>query len=189
MPTHFPGLATLTLVGDLAPAQLRIHSRTTMIALSHAIEEQAAASGPETVLVATFQRFSLLRPEAPRYAKLAPSLAQVFALGVPDILPDPIPGVTVLPLDTGWPLVQEWCVIASGPRCCAALLSRDVDGFRLDQRSHHFMGRWTTDAAEVDAVLQRFFQSLGQQPPAVRRERNASLHTATAIRKALACQA
>jgi len=157
-----------------------------MIALSHAIEEQAALSGPETVLIATFQRLALLRPEAARYMRLAPQLAQVFALGVPDTLPDPIVGVTVLPLDASWPLVQEWCVIASGPRCCAALLSRDAEGFRPDRHSRRFMGLWTTDAAEVDRVLRQFYQALGQQPSAVQRERHASLQTATAIRQALA---
>lgn len=181
-----PGLATLTLIGALAPTQLRIHSRSTMIALSHVIEEQAALSGPETVLIATFQRLSLLRPEAVRYARLAPQIAQVVALGVPDTLLDPIAGVTVLPLDASWPLVQEWCVIASGPRCCVALLSRDVEGFRPDCPSRRFMGRWTTDVVEVDSVLRRFYQAIGQQPPAVQRERQASLQTATAIRQALA---
>ena len=59
-----PGLATLGLTAGLAPAQLRLHSRRTMIALSHAIEEQAAASGPETVLIVTFQRLSLPRSDA-----------------------------------------------------------------------------------------------------------------------------
>jgi len=186
MDTRSPGLVTLAFTGDLVPSQLRIHSRSTMIALSHAIEGHAALSGSETVLIATFQRLSLLRPEALRYARLAPQLAQVFALGVADAPPDPIAGVTVLPLDASWPLVQEWAVIASGPRCCAALLSRDVEGFRPDHRSRHYMGRWTTDAAEVDSVLRRFYQAIGQQPPAVRRERHASLQTATAIRQALA---
>jgi DICT domain-containing protein len=185
MQSPTPELATLALTGDLLPAQLRLHSRTTMIALSHAIEEQAAESGPETVLIATFQRLSLLRPEAARYARLAPRLAQVVALGVPDALLDPIPGVTVLPLDPSWPLAQEWAVIASGPRCCAALLSRDVEGFRLDRRSRRFAGRWTTEPAEVDKALQRFYGAIGQPAPAVQREALASLQTAAAIRRAI----
>jgi DICT domain-containing protein len=180
------GLATLSLTGGLAAAQLRLHSRRMMIALSHAIEEHAAASGPETVLVAAFQRLSLLRPEAERYARLAPRLAQVIALGFPDVTPEPIPGVTVLPLEPAWPLVQEWCVIASGPACCAALLSRDAEGFRPDRRSRQFRGRWTTEPAEVDLALRQLFAAIGQPHPSLQRDRRASLQTANAIRAALA---
>lgn len=180
-----PALAAISFTGDLLPAQLRLHSRGAMIALSHGIEEQAAESGPETVLIATFQRLSLLRPEAGRYARLAPRLAHVFAIGVPDVQLDPIPGVTVLPIEPGWPLAQEWVVIASGPRCCAALLSRDAEGFRLDRRSRRFAGRWTTEPAEVDRALQQFYGAVGLPVPAVQRESLASYQTAEAIRKAI----
>jgi DICT domain-containing protein len=185
MHTLFSNLATLAFTGHLLPAQLRLHSRSTMIALSHAIEEQAAASGPETVLIATFQRLSLFQRESARYARLAPGLAQVFVIGVPDALTDPISGVNVLPIDQSWPLVEEWVVIASGPTCCAALLSRDAEGFRLNQRSRRFAGRWTTEPAEVDRALQRFYEAIGQPPPVVQREALASLQTAATIRRAL----
>ncbi len=181
-----PALAAASFTGDLSLTQLRLHSRSTMIALSHAIEEQAAESGPETVLIATFQRLSLLRPEAARYARLAPRLAQVFALGVPDVELDPIPGVTILPIEPGWPLAQEWVVIASGPRCCAALLSRDAEGFRLERRSRRFAGRWSTEPTEVDGALQRFYDAIGRPAPAVGRDTLASIQTAEAIRRAIA---
>lgn len=179
------GLTTLSLTADLSPAQLRLHSRRMMIALSHAIEEQAAASGPATVLIATFQRLSLLRPETARYTRLAQRVGRVLAFGVPDIPLDPIPGVDVLPIEGGWPLVQEWCVIASGPTCCAALLSRDAEGFRLDRRSRQFAGRWTTTPAEVDGLIQRVYGALGQTPPSVQHDNRASLQSAEAIRKAI----
>ena len=125
------------------------------VRLGHQVEVSLLAYDDETVLIATFQRLSLLRPEAARYARLAPKLAQVFAIGVPDVQLDPIPGVTILPLEPGWPLAQEWVVIASGPRCCAALLSRDAEGFRLDRRSRRFSGRWTTEPAEVVVETKR----------------------------------
>ncbi len=179
------GLATLSLTSDLTPAQLRLHSRRMMITLSHAIEEQAAASGPGTVLIATFQRFSLLSREAGRYAQLAPRLARALAFGVPDAPLDPIPGVEALPLDPGWPLVQEWCVIASGPTCCVALLSRDSDGFQLERRSRQFAGRWTTDPTEVDQLVERVYRAFRQTPPSIKRDQRASLQSASAIRAAL----
>jgi DICT domain-containing protein len=127
------------------------------------------------VLIATFQRLSLLIPEAQRYEQIAPRLNQTFALGVPDVALDPIPGVTVLPLAAGDPLTEEWVVIASGPTCCAALFSRDTEGFRLNRRSRRFAGYWTTGAAEVDKALRRFYQAIGREPPAIRREPGAGV--------------
>jgi DICT domain-containing protein len=157
-----------------------------MIALSYAIEEHAAASGPHTVLVATFQRLSLFRPQASRYARLAPQLAQAFALGVPDAPAASTRGVTLLPLEASWPLVQEWVVIASGRSCCAALFSRDAEGFRPGQRSQRFAGRWTTNPDEVVGALQRFYAAIGQAPPAELPSHQAGQRSATAIRRALA---
>lgn len=185
-PLDLTKLAQLQIAGDLPEAQLRLHSRRIMIILSHAIEQQAAASGPGTIMVAAFQRLSLLRPEAQRYTAIAPRLTQAFALGVPDIEPPELPGVTIVPIEAGWPLAQEWLVIASGPDCCAALLSRDAEGFDMSRRSRRFHGRWTTDPGEVDAALGRFYTAIGQPLPHIPHEHGASLHTATTIRQALA---
>lgn len=184
-PPSASGLPTFAFAADLPASQLRLHSRQMMLTLSYAIEDLAAASGPQTVLIATFQRLSLYRPQIARYANLAPQIAQVFVLGLPDISPPPIPKVTVLPIEASWPLTQEWAVIACGPTCSAALISRDTEGFRPDRRSLRFAGRWTTDRREVTGVIRRFYATLGQSPPLVQPDDRASLRSGAAIREAL----
>lgn len=185
-PTASPALQSLSLSAALPADQLRLHSRSMMLTISFAIEDLAGASGPHTVLIATFQRLSLFQPQLERYARIAPRVAQVFVLGVPDVAPPPIPNLTVLPIAASWPLAQEWAVIASGPGCCAALITRDAEGFRPDQRSRRFAGRWSADRREVAAALARFYAALGQAPPAAPSDERASLRSSAAIRAALA---
>lgn len=184
-PTASPALQGLSLSAAIPADQLRLHSRSMMLAISYAIEDLAGVSGPQTVLVATFQRLSLFRPQIERYARLAPQIARVFVIGVPDVAPPPIPNLTVLPIESGWPLTQEWAVIASGPGCCAALITRDAEGFRPDQRSRRFAGRWSADRREVAAALARFYAALGQAPSGAPPDERASLRSSAAIRTAL----
>ena len=184
-PPNASGLPTFAFAADLPVSLLRLHSRRMMLTLSYAIEEHAAASGPQTILIAAFQRLSLYRPQIERYARLAPQLAQVFVLGLPDISPPPIPNVTVLSIEASWPLAQEWAVIACGPACSAALISRDTEGFRPDRRSLRFAGRWSTDRREVTGVIRRFYATLEQSPPLLQPDERASLRSGAAIREAL----
>jgi DICT domain-containing protein len=179
------GLSDLALTNDLRPGRLRIHSRSIMIALSHQIEAHAAAAG-ESVLIACFQRLSLLLPEAERYRALAPRLSRVYVLGVPDVPAPDIPGVTVIPLEASWPLAQEWNVIGSGPTFCAALLARDVEGFRLDRRSRRFEGLWTAEQRAVNAALRAFFDTIGEPCPPLDRDAAATTRSTRAIQAALA---
>lgn len=180
-----PQLHELALVGDAPESDLRLHSRTLMVALSHLIEDHAAEH-PDTVLIATFQRFSLLRAEEARYAQIAQRLAQVYVVGVPDVPPPELPGATPIAIEPGWPLAQEWCVIGSGPRFSAALLARDAEGFRLERRSRQFRARWTTEPREVARLTTAFLQALGRDAPPPTHDTRATYASARALQAALA---
>lgn len=179
-------LETFSFVAQLETTTFRLRSRQIMIALSHIIEEQAAAAGPGTVLIAAFQRLSLFAVEADRYCRLAPHCAHVYVLGVADISTTEIPHVTVVPLDDTWPLVQEWSVIASGPRVALGLFARDAEGFRLDRRSRSFAGVFTTETTLVDAAMARFHTTLGLSVPVFERDHRATYQHAVLAKRALA---
>lgn len=179
-------LERLSFVDDLDRNKFRLHSRRTMVALSHVIEEHAAAGGPETVLIAAFQRLSLFAKEAPRYRRLAPQLSHVYVLGVPDLPVEQQPNVTFVPLDCDWPLVQEWSVIASGPRLSVGLFARDVEGFRPEIRSRSFEGWFSTDVAVVDAAVARLRGALALPPSSFVRDSRATFRNTLAVKRALA---
>ncbi|HMO58153.1 MAG TPA: DICT sensory domain-containing protein [Roseiflexaceae bacterium] len=167
---------------------MRLHSRRTMITLSHVIEEQAALGGTATVLIATFQRLSLYAVEAARYRRFALQFAQVYVLGVADAPVPDVPNVTVVPLERNWPLVQEWSVIASGPQVAVGLLALDAVGFRPEQRSRSFEGLFTTDPALIDAAVARFYAALTLPQPAFERDNRATSRNTEAVRRALAAR-
>ncbi|MFV9504004.1 MAG: DICT sensory domain-containing protein [Oscillochloridaceae bacterium umkhey_bin13] len=179
-------LATLSLTLTLPAEQLRLRSRRMMIDLSRAIEQHAETTGGDTVLIATFQRLSLFEREMTRYARIAGRVNQIFVLGVMDTKPLALPGVTVIPIEADWPLVQEWVVIARGSNCCVALQSRDAEGFDPKRRSRQFLGRWITNATEVDAMMTTFFQAIEQPLPAFKDVPQVGFKSANAIRQLLA---
>jgi DICT domain-containing protein len=158
-----------------------LRSRRMMTIISHAIEEQAAASGPDTLLIATFQRLSLFLPELPRYTQLAQKLRRIVIVGVADVLPPEIPGVTILPIEASWPLVQEWVVLARGPGLACGLLATDSEGFQLERRSLQFNGLWTTNSDEVDAAIVGFLTMMGLPAHQVRSESHALLRNTASL--------
>ncbi|MEO7913636.1 MAG: DICT sensory domain-containing protein [Roseiflexaceae bacterium] len=176
----------LSFVDSLDKNKFRLQSRQTMIALSHVIEEHAATGGPDTVLIAAFQRLSLFAVEASRYRLLAPQFAQVYVIGVPDVPFVDMPNVTAVPLDSAWPLVQEWSVIASGPRISVALFARDLEGFRHETRSRSFEGLFTTEVAVVDAAVARLRDALALPARSFERDRQATFRNQMLIKQALA---
>ena len=178
-------ISALSFTNDLPAEKLRLHSRKTMVALSHLIEEHAAAAGPQTLLIAAFQRLTLFQAELPRYQDFAARLAAVYVIGVPDTAPPDLPGVAVMPIEAGWPLAQEWVVIASGPACCVGLFARDAEGFRPDRRSKAFHGLWTTTPELVDARVHALHDALGLPRPSFERDTRATLRNTQAIQRAL----
>jgi len=166
----------------------RLRSRRTMIELSHVIEEQATVGGAETVLIAAFQRLSLYAVEAERYRQFAPQFAQMYVLGVPDVVVPEAPNITIMLLDRDWPLVQEWSVIACGPQVAVGLLAVDAEGFRPDKRSRSFEGLFTTDSALIDAAVARFHTALDLPWRATQRDHRATSRNTETVRRALAAR-
>jgi DICT domain-containing protein len=183
-----PAIGAFSFTDDLPAAKLRLHSRKTMVALSHLIEKHAAAAEPQTLLIAAFQRFSLFQAELARYRDFATRLATISVIGVPDTAPPELPNLAAIPIEASWPLAQEWVVIASGPTCCVGLFARDAEGFRLDRRSKAFHGLWTTEPALVDSRVNAFYDALGLPRPRFERDTRAMLRSAQAIQRALAAQ-
>jgi len=155
-----------------------------MLVLSHVIEDTAARI-PGTTLIATFQRWSLLRPQLDRYARLTPELAQTYIAGIADTPAPEFPKTTMLALAEEAPLIHEWVVIASGPRIAAALVARDRETCQPAGRSRWFAGLWTTDPTIVDQLAGDFFAALGETYQAPQRNTVASIAVARELQEDL----
>lgn len=122
----WPAFASVRLTDAYSLDRLRLRSRQVMLRLSHAVEDVAATTS-ETVLIAAFQRFSLIQPQLARYQYLTQRFAHTYLIGLPDTPTPNLSNATFIPIEPTWPLLHEWVVLATGPACCAALFARDPE--------------------------------------------------------------
>jgi hypothetical protein len=96
-----------------------------LIEMSKALESQAAAAGPGTLLLGTFQQAKHFTPAtARRWRAVAERVgfAGVYGVGLSQMLDG---DVQHAPLDPADDLVEEWTVVVLGPHAAALLSARD----------------------------------------------------------------
>jgi DICT domain-containing protein/predicted DNA-binding transcriptional regulator AlpA len=133
---------------ELVPQRL---SKNSLVALSHAIEDECCARAEQPLLFGGFQRARFLRESYARWVELARTarIAVVFAdLGSPR---EPRPGAPVeVALPHEAPLNREWIVVCDAPdlpACMAAVEHPGQEGVRDSRR--RFEAVWTVDPRAV----------------------------------------
>lgn len=134
---------------DLSPYLL---PKSTLIGLSHAIEDECCARAERPVLVGAFQRVSFYREARPRWRDLARTaeLALVFA-DFPQRR-DPAGEPVELPIPAVAPLRREWSLVCSA-RAYAACLAA-----------------WERPGQDETADLERVFETVWTLEPSLVRE-------------------
>ncbi len=133
---------------ELTPQLL---SKTTLLALSHAIEDECCARAAEPLLFGGFQSAVFLRAARTRWAELARTArsAVVFAdLASPQPSRPGSPIEIALPPEA--PLNREWIVVCDAPdfpACLAAVERPGQDGVPSTQR--RFETIWSVDPRAV----------------------------------------
>jgi DNA-binding transcriptional MerR regulator len=129
-------------------------SRRTMLGISRAIEDEAAAAGAGAMLAAGFQTEHRYRQSEPRWQELArtSAAALVFAEFGPGARVSGPPGPFEVALPPDAALRREWFVACHGPRCAAVLA-----GWELLAVGHRagrsFEAAWTADPAVVARTM------------------------------------
>jgi DICT domain-containing protein len=103
----------------------RTGDKRLLIEMSKALEAHAAAAGPGTLVLGTFQEARQFTPAtARRWRSLADraGFAGVYGVGLPQMLNG---NVQYAPLDPDDDLVNEWTVVVLGPHVAALLSARD----------------------------------------------------------------
>lgn len=133
---------------ELTPQLL---SKTSLVALSHAIEDECCARAVEPLLFAGFQRDVFLRSAYARWVELARTArATVVFADIADPV-GPRPGMPVeVALPREAPLHREWIVICDAPDlpACMAAVERPGQESAADSR-RRFEAVWTVDASAV----------------------------------------
>ncbi len=132
----------------LHPQRLR---KSTLIALSWAIEDECCAVADRPVLFGAFQRSTFYLPSAPRWRELArvARAAIVFADAWEDAARND-EGPVQVSLGVDAPLRREWAVVCDAPGSAACLAAWELPGqHRVPDRLRTFEAIWTVDPAAV----------------------------------------
>jgi DICT domain-containing protein/signal transduction histidine kinase len=137
------------LLRTVPKLKAQIYFKTTLTAISHAMEDLVLAGTEPPLVMANFQQERFYRQEAGRYQRIAQVTDQVYVLAAPetDFLSTTTPYATIAlsPTDE---LAQEWHLIIIGHQYSACLVCREyaapVDAIALDS-ARQFSGFWTFD--------------------------------------------
>ncbi len=134
----------------LAPTEL---SKATLLALTHAIEDECYARAEQGVLFAGFQRERFYRDSGERWTELARTarVVVVFADFAESSGPDASPLAVRIPADA--PLRREWFLVCAAPDYSAFVSGWEFPGQRGDG-GRRFEVVWSVDPPVVrDAAL------------------------------------
>ncbi|MGG6293434.1 DICT sensory domain-containing protein [Leptolyngbya sp. AN02str] len=140
---------------DRSP-QLRpqLYFKSSLTALSHAMEDQVLAAGGKPLIIASFQRERFYRQEAHRYQRIAALTSQVYVLAAPETsFMNSSEVYETIAFEPSDQLSQEWHLVVIGANYSACLICRErnalsdrtiVAEMAMDQ-SRRFEGIWTFD--------------------------------------------
>ncbi len=135
--------------------QLRSHLyfKSSLTALSHAMEDRVLAGTDRPLLIASFQQEKFYRQEAHRYRRLGEISDRVYVLAAPETeFSDRDRGYELIPFELSDLLTQEWHLVAIGAQSSACLICREkilpqseVPVLPEIDPSRRFEGIWTFD--------------------------------------------
>jgi DICT domain-containing protein/predicted DNA-binding transcriptional regulator AlpA len=133
---------------ELVPQSL---TKRTLLALSHAIEDECCARAEQPVLFGGFQRDTFLRESYARWVELARTarVAVVFAdISAPT---EPGPGLPIeVPLPHEAPLNREWIVVCDAPDLPACMAAVERPGQEaVPNARRRYEAVWTVDPRAV----------------------------------------
>jgi DICT domain-containing protein len=152
-------------------AQAHVLRKSTLIALSKAIEHEALALAAAPVVFGAFQEERFYRRVERRYRRLAvhADASAVFA-DFPDGVRHPAGGPAELPIEPDDALGNEWAVIVDAPGYAACLLAWEQPGVTEpggpDDRDRRFEAIWTVNPDATRRAAQVAARLAGRADPA-----------------------
>ncbi|NMG59654.1 GAF domain-containing protein [Geitlerinema sp. P-1104] len=121
-----------SVLEDLRQAQPQLRSQTyfksSLIALSHAMEDQVLAGESSPLVIATFQQERFYRMEANRYTRIAKATDQVYVLAAPESdFTNHSGHYETIAFNPDEPLSQEWNLVVLGRNYGTCLVCQERD--------------------------------------------------------------
>lgn len=108
----------------------QLYFKSSLTALSHAMEDQILAGQDSPLVIASFQQERYYRQEATRYRRIADKSQQVYVLAAPETefenASDAYERIAFTPDDA---LSEEWHLVVIGENFASCLLCREKHKF------------------------------------------------------------
>ncbi|MGI0495448.1 DICT sensory domain-containing protein [Alkalinema pantanalense CENA528] len=156
------------LFAALPQVRPQMYFKSSLTALSHAMEDQVLAGSDKPLVIASFQRERFYKQEAHRYARIAERTNQVYVLAAPETdFANRSIDYEMVAFDPSDPLSQEWHLVVLGRQYACCLICKEkfltdpkVRQFELHvDQSRRFEGIWSFDREIVckaaELLLQR----------------------------------
>ncbi|MGD2179798.1 DICT sensory domain-containing protein [Lusitaniella coriacea] len=132
----------------------QMYFKSSLIALSHAMEDRVLAGSDSPLAIASFQRERFYRQEAHRYRRIAEKTDRVYILSAPETDFKSHSGVyETIAFDPTDAIAQEWHLVIVGEEYANCLICRerstpvgDPSSSAMDN-NRRFEGIWTFDRA------------------------------------------
>ncbi|MGK7925702.1 MAG: DICT sensory domain-containing protein [Spirulina sp.] len=142
------------LLHDLPDWRSQMYFKSSLVALSHAMEDRILASSDIPLVIATFQQERFYRQEAHRYRRIAKKSEQVYALAVPETdFKNHSGEYETIAFEATDALALEWHLVVMGDNYANCLICRERTsvgsgtlGSAMDS-SRRFEGIWTSNRA------------------------------------------
>ncbi len=130
----------------LAPQPLR---KSTLLALTWAMEDECCARAQRPTLFAAFQHERYFRHAQERWAELARTARRTVVFAAFDD-PTPTPGLSMVPLPASAPMRREWALVCDAADHPAALAAWELPGQSgVADRDRIFESVWTVEPPGV----------------------------------------
>ncbi|NEP72523.1 MAG: GAF domain-containing protein [Okeania sp. SIO2G4] len=143
------------LVQEIPQLRPQIYFKSSLTALSHAMEDQVLASSDQPLVIATFQQERFYRQEAHRYRRIANLTSQVYVLAAPETaFKNSSEYYETIAFNTKETLSKEWNLLVLGQQYSSCLICNErFNSGKSDETSkliamdqaRRFEGIWTFD--------------------------------------------
>jgi DICT domain-containing protein/GAF domain-containing protein len=141
-----------SLIQAIPQLRQQLYFKSSLTALSHAMEDQVLAGADRPLVIANFQRERYYRQEAHRYRRIAERTPQVYVLAAPETdFKNSSNAYETVAFDPEDALAQEWHLVVIGQHYSICLICRERQAPVSDKTnsamepSRCFEGIWTFD--------------------------------------------
>ena len=176
-------IVATSLLHELLERQPHLRSqmyfKSSLTALSHAMEDQVLAGDDAPIVIACFQRERFYRQEAGRYLRIAEKSDQVYVLAAPETdFSNQSGAYEMIAFEPEDGLRDEWHLMVLGSTYSLCLVCREhrepedkkaLEIAHMDQ-SRRFEGIWTFDRAVCCSGVELLLKRIAQYRPELKKK-------------------